>query len=501
MTTTEADRILNRAREAQAAWAALEVSRRCSVLGRLRREIALNCEAIAERIARETGKPAHDALSGDVLVTLEMLRYCETHASRILRSRRVGKPALFFFGSRFRCCFEPYGVALIFSASNYPLQLAMAPMASALAAGNAVVLKGSERTPETNALIEELCAKAQLPSGLVQVVQAGPAEAGALIEAKPDIVFSTGSSQNGRAVAERAARHLIPTILELGGKDAALVFADCRLDRAVEGVAYGAFSNSGRVCIGVKRLYVEASIHDEFVLRLKQRMAKLRVSNDADADLCPLAPVSAMAVRSQIEDACARGARIEHPDSGDRAGYEPTMLSGVARDARILTEECFGPVICVATFQNEAHAVELANGSAYALSSSVWTGDRSRGARVAAQLSAGSCAINDVIRMIANPYAGFGGNRQSGYGRYHGPEGLRAFSRTKTVMTTSARTLREITWFPFEPRTSRLLTSVIRFRHASGRILAQIARLFPIALFVALGTLCHVHAALRQVRP
>jgi acyl-CoA reductase-like NAD-dependent aldehyde dehydrogenase len=152
---------------------------------------------------------------------------------------------LFYRGADFETHFEPHGVVLIFSPSNYPFQLAVIPLVTALAAGNAVVLKCSERTPRTAACIEALCAKVRMPDGLVQVVCDEPEKSAELIDAHPDLIFFTGSSMNGQRVAERAAKQLIPVILELGGKDASLVFADCHLERAVEGITYGAFSNTG----------------------------------------------------------------------------------------------------------------------------------------------------------------------------------------------------------------------------------------------------------------
>ena len=277
MSPLASDQILAQANAAQPAWAALSMSRRCDILGGIRREIALHCKSIADTIATETSKPPLDALSGDLLVTLEHLRYYEGHAARILRPRQIGKPAFFFRGARFEAHFEPHGVALIFGPSNYPFQLSVIPLITALVAGNGVVLKCSERTPETAALIARLCANANLPRNLVQVLHDGPEESAALIDASPDFIFFTGSSRHGRQVAQRAAKHLIPTILELGGKDASLVFADCHLDRAIEGITYGAFSNAGRVCVSVKRVYVEVSIYNKFLALLKQRIAKLHV--------------------------------------------------------------------------------------------------------------------------------------------------------------------------------------------------------------------------------
>lgn len=499
MTPLDAERIVARGREAQPAWAELGVSRRCAILERLRREICLQCESIADSIARETAKPFLDALSGDVLVTLEMMRYFEAFATTILRPRRIGKPAFFFRGARFEKHFEPHGVALIFGPSNYPFQLSMIPLLTALTAGNAVVLKCSERTPGTAALIAKLCAQADLPRDLVQAFHNDPEQSAALIDARPDIIFFTGSTRHGQAVAERAARHLIPVILELGGKDASLVFADCHLERAVEGITYGAFSNGGRVCVGVRRAYVEGSIYEEFIERLKRRIASLHVDASPDADLCPLSGEAAAVLRAQVEDALGRGATLHCPLDRRLIGSEPVLLSGVPAEASILTEECYGPALCVTPFVDEAHGLKLANQSAFALSGSVWTRNRARGRRGAMHLSAGSCAINDVIRVIANPYAAFGGNGLSGHGRYHGPEGLLAFSRIRTVMHCSDRREREVNWFPFTKNTRRQLTGLLRFRHGSTGLMARINRmLMPVLLGAILSMILHAQPSAKR---
>jgi acyl-CoA reductase-like NAD-dependent aldehyde dehydrogenase/uncharacterized protein (DUF2141 family) len=480
------------ARAAQPAWAALKVKERCSYLARLRLEIARQCDSISTLIASETRKPLLDALSGDVLVTLEQIRYYERHAAKILQSRRNGKPLILFHGARFETHFGPHGVALVCGPSNYPFQLSVIPMITALAAGNAVVLKCSELAPQTATLIAELCARVNFPQGLVQVVHGGPGEAEALLDAMPDFVFFTGSSRHGQLVAQRAARHLIPTVLELGGKDASLVFEDCHLDRAVEGIVYGAFSNTGRVCVAVKRVYIHDSVYEKVVAKLKARITELRVGDEPDSDLHPLSSVALSMHLEQVRDALSRGAIQCFPDD-DTTGGGPVLLTEVPAEARILTEESFGPALIVKSFRDESEAIALANASPFALSSSVWTGNAARARRVAAQVSAGSCAVNDVIRVIANPYASFGGNGKSGYGRYHGAEGLRTFSRSKTVMHTRNRSARQINWFPFTWRTRKRLAQFIRFRHGTGGVLAQICRVLPLAALATL--LCFQSAA------
>lgn len=471
---------MSNARAAQPAWAALRVSERCACLAKLRMEIARKCDSISGVIARDASKPMLDALGGDLLVTLEQIRYYERNAGKILRRRRAGKPWFLLPGTRFETLYEPYGVALICGPSNYPFQLSVIPMVTALAAGNAVILKCSEQAPDTARLIAELCAGAGFPSDVVQVISAEAEMAEALLNAGPDFVFFTGSSHHGQLVAQRAAQRLTPTLLELGGKDASIIFADCHLDRAVNGIVYGAFANAGRVCVAVKRVYVQDSVFDEFVAKLKRRTAELRVGCDPESDLCPLPPAQLQTHAAQVQDAIARGARLLFP-TGDLLADGPVVLSNVPHDALILAEESFGPALIIAPFRDEREAVSLANASEFALSSSVWTRDTQRARRVAAQISAGSCAVNDVTRVIANPHVPFGGNRRSGYGRYHGPEGLRAFSRTKTVMFASDRSANQINWFPFTGATRKRLSQLIRFRHGNDTLLGQLSRALSIA--------------------
>lgn len=489
MQQTEFDRIAV-ARAEQAMWARQPIRERSLPLRALRHLVADETRKIVEVIAAETGKTPLDALSGDVLVTLEQLLYNENQAERVLRKQRIGKPPLFYLGARFEESREPYGVVLIYAPSNYPFQLSVIPMATALIAGNAVVVKCSEKTPRTAQLLEGLLRSAGFSDGLVQVICDAPESAVSLIDADPDLIFFTGSSENGRKVAIRAAERLIPTVLELGGKDASLVFADCNFDRAVEGVTYGAFANAGQVCVGIKRLYVEESIFGAFIEALAERSEKLQVGQSVESDLgiLPPGPARGRLIR-QVEDAIQRGAKLNVPKRGEVTGEEPILLRDVPAGALLMEEEVFGPVVCAAPFRDEAEAVALAKATRFALSSSVWTGDAARARRIAAQMTAGSCAVNDVIRNIANPHASFGGNHQSGYGRYHGSEGLMAFTRAKSVMTMHDRRKRELHWFPAASRIFNLLEKVVAFRHGTGSLLRRIGGLLPLLALVLLGDL------------
>jgi acyl-CoA reductase-like NAD-dependent aldehyde dehydrogenase/uncharacterized protein (DUF2141 family) len=486
MTTTSANEIIRRAHEAQVAWASSKAPERVRAMARLRKQVAADRELLVEAIIADTGKPALDALGGDVLVTLEHMRFYERRAARMLAPRRVGRSQLFFAGCRFTEHFEPHGVVLVFGPANYPLQLSLVPAITALYAGNAVVLKVSEKTPTVARAIEEVLQKANLPPNLLQVVCASPEESQALVDAVPNFVFFTGSTANGKAVAARAVAHGIPTLLELGGSDAAIVFDDCDLKRTIEGVVYGAFSNAGQVCVGIKRLFVQQPLFDRFVQALVDRTASLRVGSGHEAELGTLAPEAARLFQSQVQDALDRGASLELSNAS--AAGLPVILSGVPPQARILNEEAFGPVLCVQPFSSEQEAITLANRTSFALGASVWTRNMKRAQRVARALNAGSCAINDVIRNIANPEAAFGGNGASGYGRYHGAHGLYSFSRIKTVMENRSFR-RPVNWFPFTRKKYEGLDSVIELLHRPCGIVAALRRVVRFAFIT--GMLAH----------
>jgi acyl-CoA reductase-like NAD-dependent aldehyde dehydrogenase len=460
---------LARARTAQTLWAQLSAAQRAHALRPLRHLIAQRMGEILDVLSAEVGKPPMDALGGDVLVTLEQLRFYERRASTILRPRKIARSLIFFSGTRFLEVLEPHGVVLICAPWNYPLQLSVVPMATALFAGNAVLLKCSERTPRTAQLIAELCIAAGLPQDLVQVSYETPEDAAALLAAGPDLVFFTGSNRNGRLVATQAAQQMILTVMELGGKDSALIFDSCDLQRTVNGVAYGSFSNSGQVCVGIKRIYVQQPIYNEFLRLFVDRVAQLRTGTSVASDIGPIR-VDGVTSRlcTQVEDALARGARIQTPWPGNPNQAIPVILTDVPAEASLLLEESFGPVVCIAPFQTEADAIAAANSSAFALGASVWTRNKSQAQRVARQLHSGSCSVNDVIRSIGNPQASFGGNQASGYGRYHGAEGLRAFSRIKTIMISTLQLRTEIHWFPFAASTFTRVRALLQFRHRRG---------------------------------
>jgi len=321
---------------------------------------------------------------------------------------------------------DPAGPCVLITPWNAPLMLATWKVAPALAAGNTVILKPAEWAPLTASLLADIAAAAGLPAGVLNVVQGLGEEAGAALVADPDVrrISFTGSVPTARHIAAAAAGNLVPTSLELGGKSPLLVFADADLDLAVD-LAVEQYDNAGQVCLAGTRLLVESPVAEEFTARFVAKASKLRQGDPRDeaTDVGPnIHPEHLARVDGFVQRALAAGARAViggGPDT-DLGGlyYRPTLLTGVAPDAEIVTEEVFGPVLTLQTFDTEEEAVALANGTRFGLAATLATGDRARAERVTAALVAGTVWINCFfVRDLRAP---FGGSRQSGIGREGG---------------------------------------------------------------------------------
>jgi len=468
---------LTAARDAATVWAEIPVRQRLQRLMPLRDVLLRETDLIVECIHQTTGKVKTDALLGDLYPILDLLAYYRKQARSILAPHDVATSPLIFPAATARVERKPFGVVAVIAPWNYPFQLALAPLLTALIAGNAVILKPSELALPVGALIVDLLATLDLPPGLVQWVVGGRDVGEWLIDAGPELVFFTGGLQAGRAVMQRAARHPIPVLLELGGKDAMLVFADADCQRAANAALYGAFCNSGQVCVAIERLYVERDCHAHFLALLLDGIAQLHVGAGDDADVGAMTSEHQIAiVKAHYDDALAQGAQASGPLHIDGRFVKPVLLWNVHHGMRILREETFGPLLPVMAFDGEAEAITLANDSEFGLNASVWSRDIAKAERIARQLQVGNWAVNDVIKNIGHPGLPFGGVKRSGFGRYHGAEGLLSMSHPVSGLTNRSRLPREPNWFPYSAATYQSLKAHIDFVHGRGPVWQRLLR-------------------------
>lgn len=451
------------ARGAQPAWGARSLADRLAVVARFHRLLFERRTEVAELLMREAGKPLADALASEVLITLDQARFYLDEAPRVLRGTTIRPRSLAMMRKQVHVAHEPWGVVAVIAPWNYPFMLAAGHTVPALLAGNAVVLKPSELTPASGVVLGELLHAAGVPADVLHVLPGDGATGAALSGAPVDKVFFTGSVATGRRVAEACARQLIPCVLELGGSDPALVLEDADVAHAAAGIAWGRFSNAGQTCVAPKRVFVARQVYEPFVAALAEVVRGLRAGPGTSeaSDLGPLIrPEQASALRAQLDDALAGGARVVAEGSlvggastgagegGTPTGFfPPTVLADVRPDARVLREETFGPLLPVVRVADAAEAVRLANASAFGLSASVWTRDARLGRRVADQLHAGTVVINDSVIVAGMAEVPHGGVKESGMGRSHGVAGLLECVRTKTVVTDRLPGVAQPWWF------------------------------------------------------
>ncbi|CAM5208095.1 Benzaldehyde dehydrogenase (NAD) OS=Castellaniella defragrans OX=75697 GN=HNR28_001728 PE=3 SV=1 [Castellaniella denitrificans] len=341
----------------------------------------------------------------------------------------------------------PAGVVVGMAPWNAPVILGVRAVATPLACGNTVVLKGSELCPATHGLIVEALQEAGLPAGVVNFVTNAPEDAAAVVEAlvahpATRRVNFTGSTRVGRIIAELCARHLKPAVLELGGKAPLVVLDDADLDCAVNAAAFGAFANSGQICMSTERIIVDERIADEFVRRLADKARALPVGDPRQGPVVLGSLVDMSAVRrcnEMIDDALAKGATLLCGGKSEDTLMAATLLDHVTPDMRIYAEETFGPVKAIVRVAGEDAAVACANDSAYGLSSAVIGADVARALRVAGRIQSGICHINSAT-VDDEPQMPFGGVKDSGYGRFGGQAGIEAFTEIRWVtVQTSPR--------------------------------------------------------------
>ncbi len=335
---------------------------------------------------------------------------------------------------------EPVGVILGIAPWNAPIILGVRAIAMPLACGNTVILKASEQCPRTHALIVEAFEEAGLPKGAVNLVTNAPQNAGNVVGALIDHpavrrINFTGSTEIGRIIAKRAAEHLKPVLLELGGKAPLLILDDADLEEAVKAAAFGAFMNSGQICMSTERIIVVDAVADAFIAQFKAKVSGMAVGDPREGKTALGAVVGVKTVdtvKALIADALAKGA--EQVTGGEARGVlmPAHVIDRVTADMKLFRDESFGPVVAVIRARDEAHAIELANDTEYGLSASVFTRDIVRGLKVARQIKSGICHVNGPT-VHDEAQMPFGGVKASGYGRFGGKAGVDSFTELRWI--------------------------------------------------------------------
>lgn len=422
----------------ESGWAGGDGAQRTKALFRLARLLEDQSAAFAELETLNMGKPLRES-KGDIDFVVRTLDYMAGLADKIEGETIPVPGARFDYTVR-----EPLGVTVHIAPWNYPLLLAVRSMAPALAAGNAVVLKPASLTPLTALRFARLARDAGVPDGILNVVVGTGREVGeALItDARAASISFTGSSDVGRRIAELAAPRLIPTVLELGGKSPVVVFPDADLERAARAVANGIFQNAGQMCWAGSRLVVEAGVEAPLLEKLKVVAQGLKLGPGAEAGVTmgPLVSKDQMdrvlGFVSEARDGGARiflgGGRPSAPELQEGNFVEPTVVTDVDPEARMVREEIFGPVLAVHRFESPDEALRLANRTQYGLFASVWTRDLATAHSVARQLEAGMVTINEP--PLTFPQTPFGGFKESGMGFEQGRDAPRVYTRRKNVI-------------------------------------------------------------------
>ncbi|MFB9923659.1 aldehyde dehydrogenase family protein [Amycolatopsis halotolerans] len=463
-TADEVSAAVERARAAARWWDGLGFAGRAERLQRWKGVLTRRLPQLCQVVRDETGKPVADAQLESVLA-IEHIAWAAKNARKVLGKHRRSS-GLLMANQAATVEYLPLGVVGVIGPWNYPVFTPLGSIAYALAAGNAVVFKPSEYTPGVGKWLVDAFAEIVPEQPVLQLITGFGETGAALVGSGVDKIAFTGSAATGKKIMAAAANTLTPVVIEAGGKDALLVDTDADLEAAADATVWGAFSNSGQTCIGVERVYVHERVADEFVARVVEKAKNVRAGSDEDAQYGPITMPSQLSViRSHIEDALKRGGKalVGGVESvGDRY-VQPTVLVDVPEDSEAVREETFGPTVTIARVHDMDEAIEKANATKYGLGSTVFS--RARGAELASRLRAGMTSVNAPLSFAGIASLPFGGVGDSGFGRIHGPEGLREFARPKAVARQRFTAPLTLTSFSRKESTDALVAKLVTVLH------------------------------------
>jgi acyl-CoA reductase-like NAD-dependent aldehyde dehydrogenase len=431
----EIDQVVARARVVSSKWVNLGFNGRKKTLLAWSNYIIKNIEEIASIVSLETGKPLSDARL-EVSIAVSHIGWAARHAEDVMRTSHRAPGALM---ANMSATVErsPVGVVGVIGPWNYPIFTPVGSIAYALAAGNTVVFKPSEYTPGVGVWLEESFSSVAPFADIFTTITGLGQTGAALCNSAIDKLSFTGSTKTAKLVAAACATNMIPVVLECGGKDPVIVASDANIDRAVDATIWSAMANSGQSCIGAERVYVDKKVASVFISKAVELAKRVNAGAPGEGNYGPVTmPSQVDVITSHIKAAIKDGGKFAYGSakSVQAPFVQPVILVDVPENSTAIREETFGAIIIINTVENMQQAVELSNSSRYGLGANVWS--KRQGKKIASQLHCGMVAINSTFSFAAIAAVPFGGVKDSGYGRVHGPEGLLEYTFARTVVRT-----------------------------------------------------------------
>lgn len=470
-TTQDVTQAMNDLRHNLPTWQQKTTRQRTAALNKFKQHLIDQADAIAAVLNKDCGKTMQDGMT-EVFITVDNLYSIIKHSPTWLARQRVPR-GLYFF-RRYYTERIPFGVVAVIGPWNYPLVQVMTPALAALAAGNTVIIKPSEAAPAVGQLFQQLFAAVPDIAPYVRVVH-GDAHIGkAVVSSPPDLVFVTGSEQTGIAIHQAAAPNLTPVITELGGKDAMLVLEDADIDAAAKWGVWGAYYHSGQVCMSVERVYVVEKVYDAFITAVQKEAAAFKIGYTADIDSpYHCGPITFARqldiIEDHLHDAQSKGATLLHGGQREGMFVEPTILTNVNHNMKVMREETFGPIMPIMKVRDEAEAIAKANDSKYGLCAYVWSQNLRRAEKIAHQLQAGTILLNDAMAHYAVSQLPFGGTKKSGNGRIHGQQEVIQFTQLKGYAIAQAPHPLDIATILRTPKRYRQLRALMKLAFGNTR--------------------------------
>lgn len=489
VSAQEVDNALKKAQESFLQWSSLSLKERLSKIANFQQLLLRKKDDIAQLISTESGKPIVEAYLAEISGVLDVCNWLQKQAINLLGSTEINISHPLLWGKKHYLEYEPLGVIGIISPWNYPFSIPLMTILMALAAGNAVILKPSEKTPLIGLKIGELFEEAGFPQNIVSVITGG-AQAGETL-AKADLarIIVTGSVSTGIKVAEAAASQLTPVSLELGGKDAAIVLPDAPVERTARAITWGAFTNAGQACASIERLYVvRGGNSDLLVDRIVQLVGQLKVDDPLleSTEVGPLIDVQQFdhvvnlveqAVHSGAQIMCG-GAKLNDHKLRDKGlsgyFYQPTVITNVDHSMAIMQEEIFGPVLPIMVVNSVDEAIKLANDSQYALSASVWSENIPAAVSVANKIKAGSVFINDALYSHVMAELPWGGLKKSGFGKSHSSLGMLDLVNVKHVSIDTLSWAKRMWWYPYNAAKLKTISYGLEYLYSKNAKLSNL---------------------------